>query len=178
MAILVPVRWHGQWLLLHAMRRLVCQYQEFLDKSKYSWRALINHCKVFNIRLKKVLWNLNYSCVALSSWGSRRKLAVLHVLLNIVHFLLLQPLEPCMYWYQQDQQARERQLISLRWGSQLHLRLAAGNIRAIASYISLTEAEPYPAPCLGIIGCSQPTYWLDDRQKRGKKERKLSCAAA
>lgn len=78
-----------------------------------------------------------------------------------------------MYLYQHDQQARESQILSTTWGSQIYLRLAAVNVRAIAShpvYNSLTEADPYPTPCLGIVCCSQPTHWLDDWQKRRKRK--------
>lgn len=80
-----------------------------------------------------------------------------------------------MYLYQLNQQARESQVLSLTWGSQIYLRLAAVTIRAIASHpvdISLTGADPYPTPCLGSV-CSQTTHWLGDRQKRRKT--KICC---
>lgn len=40
----------------------------------------------------------------------------------------------------------------------------------ILSTSVLTEADPNPTPCLGVVRCSQPIHWLGDRQKRRKKK--------
>jgi len=79
--------------------------------------------------------------------------------------------------YRQDEQAREIQVLSGTRGSQIYPRLATVNVRAIASHpvYSLTEADPYPTPCLGIICGSQPTHWLEDRQKRRKRKKTRSA---
>lgn len=94
--------------------------------------------KLFNIVTKKVLLNLKDSCVPLSSWRSRGKPRVLYVLLNIVRFPLLWPLQSsgvlCMHLYPSDQHTRESQVLSVTWESQIDLRLAAVNVRTIPSH--------------------------------------------
>lgn len=156
------------------------RYQDFLEGSKYCRTPLINCYKLFNIRIKDTLWNFKDSCVPLSSQGYQSKPRVFYVLVNTVQFLLLQPLQSfrvfSTYLYWLDQQPRERQVLSMTQGSQISLGLAAMNLRAIASHpvcTSLTEADPYPTPHLGIVCCSQPACWLDDRQKRRKRTNPL-----
>lgn len=68
----------------------------------------------------------------------------------------------------------------MAWGSQVYLRPAAVNVRAIAShpvYISLTEADPYPTTLSWhrFVAHDLPISWMMDRKE--EIEKTLICCS-